>query len=380
MELSIIIINYNVKFFLEQCLHTVLKAVDHIDAEIWVVDNQSNDGSLAFLRPLFPSISFIENQKNTGFGAANNQALQRCSGKYILFLNPDTLLPEDCLINCLQFLKSNSNAGALGIRMLDGSGVFLPESKRAFPSPIRAFYKLLGFSAFFPKSARFNRYSLGHLSSFENHEVDVLAGAFMMIPKAVLDLTGGFDERFFMYGEDIDLSYRIQKAGFTNYYFAGSSIIHFKGESTRKGSMNYVILFYNAMLLFVQKNYRGSKAGFFGFFIKVAIILRGLFSAFYRIGIYPLKKWTKKPIFNQKRAESLVIFAKFGENHTKLNKTNTLVFCESEQFSWKQIIQKVEELSHSGAQFRFQASNSHSIVGSDSKETEGEALAANIIS
>jgi GT2 family glycosyltransferase len=208
----------------------------------------------------------------------------------------------------------------------------------------------------------------------------VLAGAFMMIPKAVLDLTGGFDERFFMYGEDIDLSYRIQKAGFTNYYFAGSSIIHFKGESTRKGSMNYVILFYNAMLLFVQKNYRGSKAGFFGFFIKAAIILRGLFSAFYRIGVYPFKKWTKKPIFNQKRAESLVIFTKIGENHPKLNKTITLVFCESEQFSWKQIIQKVEELSHSGAQFRFQASNSHSIVGSDSKETEGEALAANIIS
>jgi GT2 family glycosyltransferase len=351
-----------------------------MDAEIWVVDNQSKDGSLAYLQPLFPSISFIENQKNTGFSAANNLALQRCSGEYILFLNPDTLIPEDCLSNCIQFMKMNPKAGALGIRMLDGSGVFLPESKRAFPSPLRAFYKLLGLSALFPRSPRFNRYSLGHLSNTENHEVDVLAGAFMLVPKPVLDQTGGFDERFFMYGEDIDLSYRIQKAGFINYYFAGSSIIHFKGESTRKGSMNYVILFYNAMLLFVQKNYRGTKAGFFGFFIQAAIILRGLFSAFYKIGIHPFKNWAKKRVFDKKRAESTVILSKFTENLPKLNKNTTLIFCESEQFSWKQIIQKVEALNQSGTQFRFQASKSHSIVGSDSKETEGEALAANIIS
>ncbi len=380
MELSIIIVNYNVKFFLEQCLHAVLKAVEQIEAEIWVVDNQSSDGSIDYLRPLFPSISFIENPRNTGFSAANNLALQHCSGEFILYLNPDTLIPEDCLSNCLQFLRSHPKAGALGIRMLDGSGNFLPESKRAFPSPLRAFYKLLGFSALFPKSPIFNRYSLGNLSSLENHEVDVLAGAFMMVSKPVLKLTGAFDELFFMYGEDIDLSYRIQKAGFTNYYFAGSSIIHFKGESTRKGSMNYVILFYHAMFLFVQKNYRGSKAGFFRFFIQAAIILRGLFSAFYKIGVYPFNSWTKKLLFNKNRVESIVILTKFDENHPKPGKNTTLIFCESEQFSWKQIIHKVEELNHSGAQFRFQASNSYSIVGSDSKETEGEALAANIIS
>jgi GT2 family glycosyltransferase len=349
-------------------------------AEILVVDNLSSDDSIFYLRPLFPSISFIENPKNMGFSAANNLAVQHCSGEFILFLNPDTLIPEDCLSNCLQFLRAHPKAGALGIRMLDGSGVFLPESKRAFPSPIRAFYKLLGFSAMFPRSHIFNRYSLGNLNSLENHEVDVLAGAFMMVSKPVLDLTGGFDERFFMYGEDIDLSYRIQKAGFTNYYYAGSSIIHFKGESTRKGSMNYVKLFYTAMLLFVQKNYRGTKAGFFGFFIQAAIILRGLFSAFHKIGIYPFKNWAKKQIFVKNRAESIVILTKFAENHPKLGKNTTLIFCESEQFSWKQIIQKVEELSPTGAQFRFRACNSHSIVGSDSKETEGEALAANIIS
>ena len=380
MELSVIIVNYNVKYFLEQCLHTVLKAIQTIDAEVWVVDNQSTDGSVAYLKPLFPTVQFLENDSNAGFGAANNQALKKCTGDYILFLNPDTLIPEDCLSNCIAFLKTKQRAGALGIRMLDGSGVFLPESKRAFPSPIRAFYKLVGFSALFPRSPRFNRYSLGNLSNTQNHEVDVLAGAFMMVPKTVLDQTEGFDERFFMYGEDIDLSYRIQNAGYINYYFAGSSIIHFKGESTRKGTMNYVILFYHAMLLFVQKNYHGSKAGVFGFFIQAAIILRGLFSAFYKIGIYPFKKWAKKRYIDKKGAETVVFLTKMDQNPSKLDKNTTLLFCESAQFTWKQIIQKVEELSYSGAPFRFQASKSHSIVGSDSKETEGEALAADIIS
>jgi GT2 family glycosyltransferase len=262
---------------LEQCLHTVLKAVDQIESEIWVVDNQSTDGSMAYLKPLFPTVYFIENQKNTGFGAANNQALARCSGKYILFLNPDTLIPEDCLRNCLSFMKSHANAGALGIRMLDGSGIFLPESKRAFPSPIRAFYKLIGFSALFPKSARFNRYSLGHLNSKENHEVDVLAGAYMMVSKSILDETGGFDERFFMYGEDIDLSYRIQKAGYTNYYFAGSSIIHFKGESTRKGSMNYVILFLMPCFYLSKKTTVEPKPGFLDFLFRQQLYLEACF-------------------------------------------------------------------------------------------------------
>jgi GT2 family glycosyltransferase len=216
LELSIIIVNYNVKFFLEQCLHTVLKAVSKIEAEIWVVDNNSSDGSLSYLKPRFPSIHFIENQKNVGFGAANNQALSLCSGEYILFLNPDTLLPEDCLIKCLQFIRTLPKAGALGIRMLDGSGHFLPESKRAFPSPITAFCKLVGLSALFPQSAFFNHYSLGNLSEHENHQVDVLAGAFMLVKKSVLEKAGAFDQRFFMYGEDIDLSYQIQQAGFFN--------------------------------------------------------------------------------------------------------------------------------------------------------------------
>jgi GT2 family glycosyltransferase len=362
-------------------LHTVLKAVSHIDAEIWVVDNCSTDGSITYLKPRFPEVHFIENQKNTGFGAANNQALMNCSGEYILFLNPDTLLPEDCLSKCLDFMRSIPKSGALGIRMLDGSGNFLPESKRAFPSPVTAFCKLVGLSALFPRSAFFNRYSLGHLSEHENHLVDVLAGAFMLVKKSVLDSTGSFDERFFMYGEDIDLSYRIQKAGYLNYYFAGSSIIHFKGESTRKGSLNYVLLFYNAMLLFVRKNYRGTKAGLFGFFIQLAILFRGLISLISKILGFFLKMGQNSSKKDQIGAESMILVPNMSKTQTlELNKNSILLFLESESLSWKQIIAQVEVFNCTNAQFRFHASKSNSIVGSDSKETEGETLAANIIS
>ncbi len=279
MLLSVIIVNYNVKYFLEQCLYSVQKACAGIDAEIVVADNNSTDGSKAYLEDKFTSVKFIWNSDNIGFAKANNLALTETSGEFILFLNPDTLLAEDSIEKCIQFLKTIKKAGAIGIRMVDGSGNFLKESKRAFPSPLTSLFKLSGLARLFSRSKIFARYHLGHLPEKENHEVDVLAGAFMMIPKKILDEIGNFDERFFMYGEDVDLSYRIQEAGYKNYYFAESSIIHFKGESTKRGSLNYVRLFYKAMSLFVKKHYSGSKAGFFIFFIQTAIIIRAFFSA-----------------------------------------------------------------------------------------------------
>jgi len=264
----------------------VQKACLGFNTEIIVVDNNSTDGSREYLEPMFPGVKFIWNDHNQGFARANNQALSMAKAEFILFLNPDTLLPEDCIEKSLQFFKINQSAGALGIRMIDGSGNFLEESKRAFPSPLTSLYKLTGLARLFPRSKTFARYHLGHLSENENHEVDVLAGAYMMIPKKVLDEIGNFDERFFMYGEDVDLSFRIQQASspasggkYKNYYFAESTIIHFKGESTKRGSMNYVRLFYKAMSLFVKKHYSGSKAGIFIFFIQTAIILRAGFSA-----------------------------------------------------------------------------------------------------
>ena len=285
MRLSIIIVNYNVKYFLEQCLLSVQKAVDGMQAEVFVVDNASLDGSRDYLEPKFNSVQFIWNEENLGFGKACNQALKLATGDFILFLNPDTIVAEDCFSACISFLERTADAGALGIRMLDGRGKFLPESKRSFPSPLTSFYKLSGLSALFPKSKTFSRYHLSYLDEHKNHEVDVLAGAFMMIKKEVVEKTGGFDEAFFMYGEDVDLSYRIQQAAcaatggkFKNYYFSETSILHFKGESTKKGSVNYVRMFYMAMSRFVQKHYSSSKAGIFSALINTAIWLRALLS------------------------------------------------------------------------------------------------------
>lgn len=215
------------------------------------------------------------------------------SGKYVLFLNPDTLLPEDCIAKCISFLQSKNDEAALGVRMIDGSGRFLKESKRAFPDPITSLFKLSGLSFLFPHSKIFARYHMGHLDPGKTHEIDVLAGAFLFLSQKVLGKVKGFDEDFFMYGEDIDLSFRVQKAGFTNYYFAETAIIHFKGESTKKGSLNYVKMFYKAMSIFAKKHYGGSKAGLFNLFIQIGIAIRATMSALSRF-----LKWVGMPVID----------------------------------------------------------------------------------
>ena len=283
MQLSIIIVNFNVKYFLQQCLYAVQKAINTIDAEVFVVDNNSTDGSVAYLQPFFPWVKFIQNKENIGFGKANNIAFAQAKGEFILFLNPDTIVPEDCFTKCIAFINKQTNCAALGIKMLDGQGHFLPESKRSFPSPITSFYKLIGASYLFPTSKHFNKYALGYLDKNKNHEVDVLAGAFIMTRKELLDKIGVFDEKFFMYGEDVDLSYRLQQTGLKNYYFADSCIIHFKGESTKRGSLNYVKMFYEAMSIFVSKHYKGSYATIFSSTIKIAIWIRAVLSLLKRL-------------------------------------------------------------------------------------------------
>jgi len=278
MDVSIIIVNYNVKFFLEQCLFSVSKAIQNIKAEVLVIDNCSNDGSIPYLASKFPSFQFIQNTENIGFGKANNQGFALAKGKYILMLNPDTIIPEDCITNCISFFQRTKDCGALGIKMVDGAGYFLPESKRAFPSVLTSFFKLTGLARIFSKSSLFNKYALGHLDENKNHEVDVLAGAFLMVKKDVIEKINGFDEDFFMYGEDVDLSFRVQKAGFKNYYFSESSIIHFKGESSKRGNLNYVKMFYEAMSIFVKKHYKSSTAALFNFLIQLAIWARAFVS------------------------------------------------------------------------------------------------------
>jgi len=274
MQLSVIIVNYNVKYFLEQALHSVYKAMHGVNGEVFVVDNNSADGSCEMVRRKFPQTIVIENKSNTGFSVANNQAIKQAMGKYVLLLNPDTVVEEDCFRRCIDFMDTQLDAGALGVKMIDGKGKFLPESKRSLPTPKVAFYKMFGFASIFPKSKTFGKYHLGFLSNDEVHEVEVLSGAFMFIRKATLDKIGLLDEDYFMYGEDIDLSYRITQGGYKNYYFPNTTIIHYKGESTKKTSVNYVFVFYRAMIIFAQKHYSNKHAKLFSFLISFAIYIR----------------------------------------------------------------------------------------------------------
>ncbi|MFM1745210.1 MAG: hypothetical protein RLZZ630_1147, partial [Bacteroidota bacterium] len=283
MKLSIVIVNYNVRFFLQQCLQSVREAVKGMDAEVFVVDNASSDGSVEMVRRLFPEVILIDNKDNRGFSKANNQAIRKSKGEYVLLLNPDTLVEADTFHKTCSFMDTHPDAGGLGVHMIDGRGNFLPESKRGLPTPTVAFYKISGLSALFPKSRTFGKYHLGYLDKERTHEVDVLSGAFMLLRKSALDKTGLLDEDYFMYGEDIDLSYRITKAGYKNYYFPETRIIHYKGESTKKSSVNYVFVFYNAMVIFARKHFAPGGAAVFAFMIQIAIWIRAGLAILHRL-------------------------------------------------------------------------------------------------
>jgi GT2 family glycosyltransferase len=283
VKLTIVIVNYNVKYFLKQCLDSVLKATKNIDAEVFVVDNNSKDGSVEMVTTEFPEVNFIHNKINVGFSKANNQAIRASKGEYVLLLNPDTVVKEDTFEKVTEFMDSTPKAGGLGVKMIDGNGNFLPESKRGLPTPDVAFYKIFGLANLFPKSKKFGRYHLGHLSNDETAKIDVLSGAFMLLRKKTLDKVGLLDENFFMYGEDIDLSYRITLGGFENYYFPHSSIIHYKGESTKKSTVNYVLVFYKAMSIFAEKHFGKRKIKMLNFLIKLAIFLRAGVAVFNRL-------------------------------------------------------------------------------------------------
>ncbi len=276
VDISVIIVNYNVQALLEQTVLSVYKAASNLNIEIIVVDNHSADESCNMIRRRFKDVILIDNQENVGFSRANNQGIEIAKGQHVLILNPDTVLSEDSLSKTHQYLLTHIDVGALGVRMIDGRGTFLPESKRGLPTPMVAFYKMSGLAKLFPNSKRFGAYHLSYLNEFENHEVDVLSGAFMMIKKKVLDEVGYFDESFFMYGEDIDLSYRIQKAGYKNAYFSETTIIHYKGESTKKHSVNYVKIFYQAMAKFAKKHFSKQQGWWFSVCINLAIFLRAI--------------------------------------------------------------------------------------------------------
>ncbi|WP_238751992.1 glycosyltransferase family 2 protein [Neolewinella maritima] len=274
MQLSIVIVSYNVRYFLEQCLLSVERATEGMETETWVVDNNSADGSVELVRRRFPWVRVIANTANPGFSIANNQALRQSSGKYMLLLNPDTVVQEDTFRRCYAFSEAHPELGGLGVTMIDGSGRFLPESKRGLPTPWVAFTKAFGLARLFPRSRRFNHYHLGYLPADETHPIEVLAGAYMWLRAEALEKVGLLDEAFFMYGEDIDLSYRLLQGGYQNYYFPETSIIHYKGESTKRGSLNYVRVFYQAMIIFARKHFVGSQARLLVWMMQLAVYVR----------------------------------------------------------------------------------------------------------
>ena len=245
MTLSVVILNYNVRYFLEQCLLSVQKAIENLDAEIIVIDNDSKDDSCQMVKKLFPNVILIENRENVGFSKANNQAVKVAKGKYVCILNPDTAVAEDTFSKSLQYYESIENIGALGVYLMDGTGNFLPESKRNLPTPKVSILKLTGFT---------QKYYANQVSETSHGEVEVLVGAFMLLKRSIYEEVGGFDEDYFMYGEDIDLSYKIAKAGYQNHYFGEITVLHYKGESTIKDEA-YLERFYGAMQIFYKKHF-----------------------------------------------------------------------------------------------------------------------------
>lgn len=288
IDLSIIIVNYNVKEFVLNLLGSISKALSNITTEIFVVDNASDDGSVDAIREKYPSVNLIDNKKNVGFGSANNQALELAKGRFILLINPDTIVREDTFSKMISFFESNPNCGIAGCKVLNPDGSLQLACRRGFPGPWTSFTKVMGLSTLFPKSKLFARYNLTYLDENQTYEVDAVSGAFMMIRREAYEKIGGFDPQFFMYGEDLDLCYRTQKAGYKVYYVHETEIIHYKGESTKRSSIDETKVFYDAMHLFVKKHF--STSFIVESILQLAIVIRKLiaFANVYKLSIFSI--------------------------------------------------------------------------------------------
>lgn len=286
MQLSVIILNYNVRYFLEQCVLSVQKALQNIEGEIIVVDNASADDSCAMMRERFPEVTLIANADNLGFPKGNNIGVAQAKGEYVCILNPDTVVAEDTFEKVLAFAKQQTDSGIIGCKLIDGTGNFLPESKRGVPTPWVAFTKITGLYKFFPKTKLFNQYYAQYLDENQSGKVDILVGAFMVLKRDLYLQVGGFDENCFMYSDDIDLSYLVLKTGKSNYYFHETTVIHYKGESTVKDG-TYMKRFREAMQFFYRKHF---KASFF-------------FDVFMEIGTFVFARFKKKQTGAKKTAD-----------------------------------------------------------------------------
>tara|TARA_R110002020_G_scaffold199778_3_gene401635 strand:- start:126581 stop:127705 length:1125 start_codon:yes stop_codon:yes gene_type:complete len=368
VELSVVILNYNVQYFLEQCILSVQRAIGNLDAEIIVVDNASSDDSCAMVTRKFPQITLIQNKENVGFSKANNQAVAIAKGKYVCILNPDTAVAEDTFLKCLQKAEKLTNLGAMGIHLLDGTGHFLPESKRNLPTPFVSLKKVLGFT---------KKYYANHISDKEEGEVQVLVGAFMLLERSIYKDVGGFDEDYFMYGEDIDLSYKIEKAGYKNYYLGTTETLHYKGESTQKDAA-YLQRFYGAMQIFYRKHFKSNV----------------LFDMAVKIGVSLAKSAKKQSVGRRKSDSANVAQAIVITDNINLLKQlsekidiplksssksmfqngdvqDTLLIFDSEYIPYNQIFQVMRQYKGRGNRYRIRPPGCSFLIGSDQSDDKG---------
>jgi len=384
MQLSVIILNYNVRYFLELCILSVQKAIQNIDAEIIVIDNNSSDDSCAMIQQFFPNIKLIENGINFGFPKGNNIGVAAAKGEFVCILNPDTVVAEDTFIKILAFAKEQNNLGIIGCKLIDGTGNFLPESKRGIPTPWVAFTKIFGLFKTFPKSKLFNQYYAQHLSKNQTGKVEILVGAFMIMKRELYNEIEGFDENCFMYSDDIDLSYRVLQGEKSNYYFHETAVIHFKGESTVKDG-TYMKRFQEAMNFFYKKHFNtdGSGSIFFSLFMKVGIVF---FSVVKMIQEKPKTKINPESYVLVSNDASLKerLEAKLQKKiqlasliNGKLNisiRDNIEIIFDTNCITFKEVIQFLQENKNNGFTFKLLPANSDYIIGSNSSYDRGEVI------
>ena len=377
MQLSVIILNYNVRFFLEQCVFSVQKALENIDGEIIVIDNNSSDVSCAMMKEKFPNVKLIENKDNSGFPKGNNIGVAEAKGDYLCILNPDTVVAEDTFTKILSFchseVDSESKLGIIGCKLIDGTGNFLPESKRGVPTPWVAFTKIFGLYKIFPKSTFFNKYYAQHITENQSGKIDILVGAFMILKRDLYNQVGGFDEKCFMYSDDIDLSYMVLKSGKENYYFHETSVIHYKGESTVRDGL-YMKRFRDAMQFFYKKHFKKSV----------------VFDLMMQFGAFAFSLIKKNQQKNEKvEIDEYIVFSKdklalnlnnkitylsdinqFENNSTK----NIEIIFDTNSFSFKNIISFMEKNKARNITYKNYVQESNYLIGSNNSNDRGEVI------
>ena len=370
MKLSVIILNYNVRFFLEQCILSVQVGLKKIESEIIVVDNNSSDDSCQMVKQFFPEIILLENKENLGFSKANNQAVKIAKGDYVCILNPDTAVTENTFVEVLKYANSKPNLGALGVYLMDGKGLFLPESKRNLPTPKASFLKLMGWS---------NSYYATHIAPPESGEVSVLVGAFMFMKKSIYQEVGGFDEDYFMYGEDIDLSYKLTKAGYRNYYLGTTNILHYKGESTKKDKA-YFDRFYGAMFIFYQKHFRTNIG--FNTLVKMGVFFTKRIKKSSTIREDKINQIQKTYLLSKNLKLAEILSEKLKIELQTVSKdilldaelSNCCFIFDVNYMSYSQIFKVMKKLSGFGNKFRIRPPGCNFILGSDQSDENGSVL------